>query len=143
MRSSIQGRAYPQRRGDRVSGSSCHRRSSARWRFRWSPAVDSPRAISKVRRLWRDQRGSGTPLLPQRVASGRRFRSEFGEGGEVEIVGILRDAKYNSIRAAAPPTLYRPFGQAAQVAATFEVRTSGDPLAAIAGRPRGGQSRRP
>ena len=127
----IQGRAYPQRRGDRVSG------------FVVSPSFFRTMEIPVVAgRGFTESDIEGAPpvavineeaarrYFPNESPLGRRFRSEFGESGEVEIVGILRDAKYNSIRAAAPPTLYRPFGQSAQVAATFEVRTTGEPLAA-------------
>ena len=64
---------------------------------------------------------------------GRRFGSTVEESGKLEIVGVLRDAKYNSVRDAAVPTLYRPYLQAPQGSATFEVRTAGDPLAAVAG----------
>jgi ABC-type antimicrobial peptide transport system permease subunit len=49
----------------------------------------------------------------------------------VEIVGVVRDAKYNNIRSAAPPTIYRPFQQAYGGVATFEVRTEGDPLGIV------------
>jgi predicted permease len=128
----IQGRAYPQRRGDRVSGvivspsffGTMEIPVLAGRGFTESDTDNAP-AVAVI------NEEAARRYFPSESPLGRRFRSEFGEGGEVKIVGILRDAKYNSIRAAAPPTLYRPFGQAAQVAATFEVRTSGDPLAAI------------
>jgi predicted permease len=64
---------------------------------------------------------------------GRRTGPTLEESGRREIVGILRDAKYNSVRDAAVPTLYLPFLQNPQGNATFEVRTAGDPMAAIAG----------
>ena len=102
----IQGRAYPQRRGDRVSG------------FVVSPSFFRTMEIPVVAgRGFTESDIEGAPpvavineeaarrYFPNESPLGRRFRSEFGESGEVEIVGILRDAKYNSIRAAAPPTL--------------------------------------
>jgi predicted permease len=59
---------------------------------------------------------------------GRRFGSRPGTSGELEIVGVLRDAKYNSLREKAPPTKYVPYTQQPTAGATFEVRTMGDPL---------------
>jgi predicted permease len=63
---------------------------------------------------------------------GRRFGSSVDQSGRQEIVGILRDAKYNSVRDDAVPTMYLPYLQRPQGSATFEVRTAGDPLAWIA-----------
>ena len=52
--------------------------------------------------------------------------------GQVEIVGVLRDAKYDSVRDEAPPTLYVPYLQTRVFAPTFALRTAGDPLAMVA-----------
>jgi predicted permease len=67
--------------------------------------------------------------FPNENPIGRRL----GEGRrQQEIVGVLRDAKYTSVRDAAVPTEYAPYAQNPQGSATFEVRTAGDPLAAVA-----------
>ena len=60
---------------------------------------------------------------------GQRFGFEPADPGEIEIVGLTRDAKYTSQRDDSPPTVYLPWGQdlSALGSATFEVRTSGDP----------------
>ena len=71
--------------------------------------------------------------FPNESPIGRRFGSSLETSGGLEIVGILRDARYNSVRDDVVPTRYTPFRQAPQRAATFEVRTAGDPLAAVAG----------
>ena len=47
--------------------------------------------------------------------------------------GIVRDAKYNNLRGAVPPTMYTPYQQSYSGSVAFEVRTSGDPLAVIPG----------
>ena len=60
---------------------------------------------------------------------GQRFGSSVEEAGQLEIVGIVRDAKYNSVRDPAPPTMYVPYLQSRAVAAVIEVRTSGPPAA--------------
>ncbi len=61
---------------------------------------------------------------------GRRFGSSVETANQLEIVGVLRDAKYNSVRESAPPTMYVPFTQARPGNAVFEVRTAGDAAAA-------------
>jgi ABC-type antimicrobial peptide transport system permease subunit len=66
---------------------------------------------------------------------GRRFWfSRTAEGKPVEVVGVVGDAKYASLREPAPPTAYMPFAQDDRRLAgmIFEVRTSGDPLAIVA-----------
>jgi predicted permease len=79
-------------------------------------------ALAKLCFLGRDPMG-------QRIAFGR---DEVG----MEIVGVAKDARYNSLRQTAPPTLYQPFRQAANVNwMYFEVRTAGDPRALIAAVP--------
>jgi len=70
--------------------------------------------------------------FPNESPIGRRFGSTLEGSARQEIVGILRDAKYNSVRDAAVPTMYAPYLQRPQGSATFEVRTAGDPLASVA-----------
>jgi ABC-type antimicrobial peptide transport system permease subunit len=65
---------------------------------------------------------------------GRRFWfTRTPEGPPFEIVGVVRDAKYASLRAPAPPTAYLPYGQSRTPLASmvFQVRTAGDPLALV------------
>jgi predicted permease len=74
-------------------------------------------------------------FFPNESAIGRRLGSSPGSidaSGSREIIGVLRDAKYNSLRDAAVPTMYSPYLQRPQGSATFEIRTTGDPLASIA-----------
>ena len=42
-------------------------------------------------------------------------------------MGILRDAKYNSVRDTAPPTMYVPYLQGRAGSGVFEIRTAGEP----------------
>ncbi len=58
---------------------------------------------------------------------GRRFRWSFKEEQEVEVIGVVRDAKYDHLRGDAPPTIYvpytqRPWGWPQEM--TFEVRSA-------------------
>jgi predicted permease len=71
--------------------------------------------------------------FPNESPIGRRFGSRPEESGKLEVIGILRDAKYDSVRDAAVPTMYVPYQQTPRDVATFEVRTGGDPVAAIGG----------
>ncbi|HUK17509.1 MAG TPA: ABC transporter permease [Bryobacteraceae bacterium] len=55
-----------------------------------------------------------------------------GDAIDMAIVGVAGDAKYDSLRRAAPATLYHPFQQAPRITwMHFEVRTAGDPKALI------------
>ncbi|MEO7412589.1 MAG: FtsX-like permease family protein, partial [Opitutaceae bacterium] len=54
---------------------------------------------------------------------GRRFV----QGGEVEIVGVVRDAKYNDLRAPVAPTVYLPAAQSPGGQANFTVRGTREP----------------
>ncbi|MEK6323905.1 MAG: ABC transporter permease [Acidobacteriota bacterium] len=64
---------------------------------------------------------------------GKRFSFDSAKPGEVEIVGLARDAKYTRQRDEVPPTAYLPWLQELRSvgSVTFEVRTSGDPGASI------------
>ena len=62
---------------------------------------------------------------------GQRFGSSVETAGQLGIVGVLRDAKYDSVRDVMPPTMYMPYLQARVPNAIFQVRTAGDPVGAI------------
>jgi len=67
-------------------------------------------------------------FFPDENPLGRRFGTGLDNSSEFEIVGVVRDAKYNSLRDSAPPTVYflhvqRPWFLPG---VTFEVRTQSD-----------------
>jgi predicted permease len=65
-------------------------------------------------------------------AIGRRFHLGGGaDAPEVEIVGVVGDARFSRMRADVPPTAYVSYRQQRVGAMTFEVRTAGDPLASV------------
>jgi predicted permease len=71
-------------------------------------------------------------FLAGRDPLGRRFGWGLGRGVEldIEIVGVVRDAKYSSLRESPSPVYYVAYRQAAQQSGLhFYVRTSGDPEA--------------
>jgi predicted permease len=59
---------------------------------------------------------------------GRRFGRKGPESsGQIEIVGVVPDAKYSDVRDAAPATAYFPALQQVSPEANFAVRSAGDP----------------
>jgi ABC-type antimicrobial peptide transport system permease subunit len=65
---------------------------------------------------------------------GKRFGFSIEQNSGYEIVGILRDTKYNNVRAAIPPTMYQPFPHETTQSASFQIRSAieaGDIIPAI------------
>jgi len=60
-------------------------------------------------------------------AVGRRFGFGPDKSGEVEVVGVVRDAKYEGPRDEPPSVAYIPYPQESLGRATFALRTAGDP----------------
>jgi predicted permease len=71
--------------------------------------------------------------FPNENPLGQRLGSSVETSSQLEIVGILRDAKYNSVRESAPPTMYVPYQQARTISATVVVRTAASPTSATGG----------
>jgi predicted permease len=61
---------------------------------------------------------------------GQRIGSSLEQNAETEIIGVIRDTKYDSLRDPAPPTMYRSLGPTAPNV-TVVVRTAGDPSTMI------------
>jgi predicted permease len=72
-------------------------------------------------------------FFPNQNPVGQRFGNSAEQSGQFEIVGVLADARYDSVRDAAPPTMYVPHTQNRQRSTVFEVRTGTDPAGAIGG----------
>jgi len=62
---------------------------------------------------------------------GRRYGNLLEKRTQTEIVGVVGDTKYNSLREAPPPTLYVPIGQRQWPSMAVEVRTASDPASYI------------
>lgn len=69
--------------------------------------------------------------FPNENPIGHRIGSSIETAGQMEIVGVLRDAKYSSVRDPAPPTQYVPALQARLPTAVFQLRTVGDSVAVV------------
>jgi predicted permease len=68
-------------------------------------------------------------FFPGEDPIGRRFGTSPETSGDIEIVGVVRDVKYNTLREPAPPTIYLPYQQNPLGSMAFEIRTAGDPVA--------------
>jgi predicted permease len=68
-------------------------------------------------------------LFPDGDAIGSRIGESFEKSGELEVVGVVRDAKYESLRNAVPPMMYRAVWQTTQRNLFVVLRTVGEPLA--------------
>lgn len=68
-------------------------------------------------------------LFPEGNVVGRRLGGSFEKSNEFEIVGIVRDTKYASVRDPGPPTMYRCLLQSPIRNASVVLRTAGDPMA--------------
>ena len=68
-------------------------------------------------------------LFPDGDVLGRRIGGSFEKSNEYEIVGIVRDTKYDSVRDPGPPTMYRCAWQMPTRSLNVVLRTAGDPLA--------------
>ena len=68
--------------------------------------------------------GGASPL-------GARFGSSLETSGDIEVVGVVRDAKYESVREEAPATMYVPYTQGPAGGMAFEIRTAGVPEDAV------------
>jgi predicted permease len=82
-------------------------------------------------------------FLDKRNPIGQLISLEKGKSNEAEIVGVVGDAKYNSLREGTEPTIYLPMQPGG---GTFEVRTALDPeglLPSIRGAVRGVDSNLP
>ena len=73
--------------------------------------------------------------FPNENPIGKRFSLDSDKPGEIEIIGLARDAKYTSQRDETEPTMYTSWAQSLRSmrSAVFEVRTASDPGSFAAG----------
>jgi predicted permease len=62
---------------------------------------------------------------------GRRVGNSPEDNAQFEIVGVVRDVKYNSVRDSAPPTMFVPYRQSRGGGIMVEVRTAGSPTSVM------------
>ncbi len=87
--------------------------------------VDAPKVAVVNQAMARIYFGEENPV-------GRTFRMRGLPGDPtIEVVGLVRDARYSDLRSAVPPTVYLPFRQNPTGIGNFAIRTVGDPAALI------------
>jgi predicted permease len=69
--------------------------------------------------------------FPNENPLGHRIGTSPETSADMEVVGVLHDARYDSLRADIPPTEYVPYPQARLTNSVFEIRTAGAPAAAM------------
>jgi ABC-type antimicrobial peptide transport system permease subunit len=65
------------------------------------------------------------------VTLGRRIGGSVENNGEFEIIGVIRDTRYSSLREPAPPTLYQAMWQQPARAVSVMVWTATDPSSLV------------
>jgi hypothetical protein len=63
-------------------------------------------------------------FFPHRSGLGERFGFEVATPGDFEIVGVVRDAKYNQLGEKTPPMIYLPVARNPEALSDLEVRTA-------------------
>jgi len=72
-------------------------------------------------------------FFPGESPLGKRYRNgPPGEGDEIEVIGVVKDAKYRSLYERPQPMTYYPYSQQGMYLGNFEVRFSGEPGAVAA-----------
>jgi predicted permease len=98
--------------------------------------MEIPLALGRTFTMRDDQPAPKVVMINQAAATkyfpgvnpvGQRFGTSVETSGDLEIVGVVGDVKYNSVRDPAPPTMYTPYLQGRVVAAAMAVRTAADP----------------
>ena len=63
---------------------------------------------------------------------GKRFRLTSSKAGSVEVIGIVKDGRFRSLRDPVRPCFYAPLEQHTRREMSLMVRTAGDPLQHVA-----------
>jgi predicted permease len=95
----------------------------------WRDMSAVPRVAVINESLARRSFGAGSPI-------GKRFRWDFKNEWDVEVVGVVKDARYDRLRSKPPDTIYTPYTQNPfgwRDAMSFEVRIVGPTASATAG----------
>jgi predicted permease len=64
-------------------------------------------------------------FFPNENPIGQRFGNSLETAGQTEIIGVVRDTKYDSVRDSAPPTMFTPYGQRPGSFGIYELRVAG------------------
>jgi predicted permease len=70
-------------------------------------------------------------LFPDGDALGGRVGYSLETSGDIEVVGVVRDTKYSSLRDVPPPTMFSHYVQTGAAQMAVVLRTAGDPNAMV------------
>jgi predicted permease len=133
--SSANGPAYAQGGVPQTAADSIVYQQRVRWNF--FETMEIPLVAGRLLTAQDDERAPRVAVINQTMARrffgaenplGRRFG--FGRtenSGQIEIVGVVKDAKYTGQRDEIPSTAYLPYPQQSLGQMNFAVKTSGDP----------------
>jgi predicted permease len=98
----------------------------------WRDTTTSPR-VAVVNEVFARLFLDGRNPIGYRVSLNNPFSQVGGASEDYEVVGMVQDAKYASLRSAPRPTVYVPFDQNPWPpwGIHYEVRVAGDPLALV------------
>lgn len=71
-------------------------------------------------------------LFPSGSPIGKHYGRGPKNAGDIEVIGIVKDVKYNSLEESPQPGDYLPYAQNVRYLSDFEVRYTGDSVAAVA-----------
>jgi predicted permease len=91
----------------------------------------SPQDDARSQRVAVINQAFAARYFPNQNPVGKRFGFNPDKSSDLEIVGVARDAKYNSLRDETPPTIYLSYLQEPLSGMNFEVRTLGNPSALV------------
>jgi predicted permease len=137
--SSANGPAYAQGGVPQSAADSIVYQQRVRWNF--FDTMEIPLVVGRLLIAQDDERAPRVAVINQTMARrffgaenpiGRRFGFGRAENsGQIEIVGVVKDAKYTGQRDEIPSTAYLPYPQQSLGQMNFEVKTSSDPNVAL------------
>ena len=94
--------------------------------FTRADGVDAPK-VAVVNQAFARKFNLGDHVIGTRVGTGRD-----SQGLDIEIVGLVQDAKYSEVKGATPPQIFRPYRQDDNVGSiSFYVHSDGDAAALL------------
>ena len=134
----VQGRIYPKGRDSYVEGRDDINRVVVAPNYFEAMGIPllagrgfTERDDSKAPEVAVINQAAARKFFPNENPIGRRFGQSVDDTLDTEVVGILRDVRYNDLREEPPPTMYLPHRQSSPEDLVFTIRTAGDPVSAM------------
>ena len=94
--------------------------------------VFGPQDLSNSQKVAVINQTMARTYFPNESPIGRRFGDDPEHAGDIEVIGVVKNAKFEGLQEKPHAALYIPYSQHIQYLNDFEVRYSGDPHAIIA-----------